>query len=89
MGINGLSPETEPSPTAIARAADFVKDNDIKTIYYESAAAPEVAKTVADETGADIAVLDPIETLPADSDADYYSLMRSNLDAVKSGQPCS
>ncbi len=89
MGINGLNPETEPSPTAIARAADFVKDNDVKTIYYESAAAPEVAKTVADETGADIAVLDPIETLPADSDADYYSLMRSNLDTVKSGQPCS
>ena len=89
MGINGLSPETEPSPTAIARAADFVKDNDVKTIYYESVAAPEVAQTVADETGADTAVLDPIETLPAGSDADYFSLMRGNLDAVKAGQPCS
>ena len=89
MGVNGLSPETEPSPTAIARAADFVKDNDVKTIYYESVAAPEVAQTVADETGADTAVLDPIETLPAGSDADYFSLMRGNLDAVKAGQPCS
>ena len=89
MGVNGLSPETEPSPTAIARAADFVKDNGVKTIYYESVAAPEVAQTVADETGADTAVLDPIETLPAGSDADYFSLMRGNLDAVKAGQPCS
>ena len=89
MGVNGLSPETEPSPTAIARAADFVKDNDVKTIYYESVAAPEVAQTVADETGAETAVLDPIETLPAGSDADYFSLMRGNLDAVKTGQPCS
>ncbi len=89
MGVNGLSPETEPSPTTIARAADFVKENDVKTIYYESVAAPEVAQTVADETGAETAVLDPIETLPAGSDADYFSLMRGNLDAVKTGQPCS
>ena len=86
FGISGLSPEEEPSPTAIAAAADFVTDNDVKTIYYESQVDPGVAQTVADETGAQTGVLDPLELAP--QMGDYITVMRSNLAAVQEGQPC-
>ncbi len=86
FGISGLSPEEEPSPTAIAAAADFVTANDVKTIYYESQVDPGVAQTVADETGAQTGVLDPIELAP--QMGDYITVMRSNLAAVQEGQPC-
>ena len=86
FGISGLSPEEEPSPTAIAAAADFVNDNDVKTIYYESQIDPGVAQTVADETGAQTGVLDPLELAP--QQGDYITVMRSNLAAVQEGQPC-
>ena len=36
----------------------------MKTIYYETLVSPAVAETVAAETGAATAVLDPIEGLP-------------------------
>jgi zinc transport system substrate-binding protein len=86
FGISGLSPEEEPSPTAIAAAADFVSDNNVKTIYYESQVDPGVAQTVADETGAQTGVLDPLELAP--QMGDYITVMRSNLAAVQEGQPC-
>ena len=86
FGISGLSPEDEPSPTAIANAADFVKDNDVNTIYYESQVDPGVAKTVADETGAQTGVLDPMELAP--QEGDYITVMQANLVSVQKGQPC-
>jgi zinc transport system substrate-binding protein len=47
-----------------------------------------VAETVATETGANTAVLDPIEGLVQGSSQDYLSIMRTNLSNVKKGQGC-
>ena len=69
--------------------ADFVRANDVSTVYYETLVDPKVAQTVADETGATTAVLDPLEGLAEGSDQDYLSVMESNLETVKAGQGCS
>ncbi len=88
VGISGLSPESEPTPGQLAEITDFVRANDVRTIYYETLVDPKVAETVAAETGAQTAVLDPLEGLAEGSSDDYLSVMRTNLDTVKSGQPC-
>ncbi len=61
----------------------------MRTIYFETLVSPAVAEAVANETGAQTAVLDPIEGLTDDSKgADYLEVMRSNLASIQSGQPC-
>jgi zinc transport system substrate-binding protein len=89
VGITGLSPESEPDPGQMARAAAFVRDHAVRTIYYEALVSPALARTIAAETGARVAVLDPLEGLDESSaGADYLEVMRSNLATLRKGQPC-
>lgn len=89
VGVSGLTPDADPSPADLARVADFVRDNDVRTIYYETLVSPEVADTVSRETGARTAVLDPLEGLTEKSaGADYGAVMRANLATLRAGQPC-
>jgi zinc transport system substrate-binding protein len=88
-GISGLSPEAEPDPATLGRIASFVKDEGVKTVYAETLVSPAVAQTLARETGARLAVLDPIEGLTDESAGkDYFEVMRSNLAALRAGQGC-
>jgi zinc transport system substrate-binding protein len=90
VGITGLSPDSEPSPARLAEVADFVADNDVQTIFFETLVDPSIAETVADETGASTAVLDPLEGLTDQSaGADYLAVMRANLASLRSGLGCS
>ena len=48
-----------------------------------------VAETLAHETGARVAVLDPIEGLTDESAGDdYFEVMRANLSTLRAGQEC-
>jgi zinc transport system substrate-binding protein len=89
VGITGLTPEDEPSPHDLAEVTHFVRSHDVRTIYYETLVSPAIAETVARETGATTAVLDPIEGLDAESaGSSYLDVMRSNLASLRKGQPC-
>jgi len=90
VGISGLSPDDEPTPARLAEVADFVTEHQVRTIYFETLVSPDLAETVAAETGATTAVLDPIEGLTDDSaGSDYLEVMRANLAALAEGQGCS
>lgn len=90
VGISGLSPEQEPTPRTLAEVSDFVTKNKVTTIYYETLVPADIAKTVAESTGAKTAVLDPIEGLSDSSAAkDYLGIMRADLATLKAGQPCT
>ena len=58
------------------------------TIYYETLVDPKVAKTLAEETGATAAVLDPLEGLVPGTSGDYLSIMQANLKTLQQGQVC-
>jgi zinc transport system substrate-binding protein len=89
VGITGLQPDAEPSPRDVARIAAFVRDHDVRTIYSETLVNPAVAETIARETGARTAVLDPLEGLTdASSGDDYLDVMRHNMTTIQEGQPC-
>jgi zinc transport system substrate-binding protein len=89
IGISGLSPDAEPSPARLKEVADLVTSKSISTIYYESLVDPKVAQTIADETGATVAKLDPLEGLTAGSTGDYVSVMKDNLTTLRTGQGCT
>ena len=89
VGIAGLSPDAEPSPERLAEIAQLVSSQGVTTIYYETLVDPKVAETVAAETGATTAVLDPLEGLPEGYDGDYVTVMLDNLAQVTAGQECS
>jgi zinc transport system substrate-binding protein len=89
LGITGISPEAEPKAADLASVTSFVRSNRVRTIYHETLVSPAVAKTVAAETGARTAVLDPIEGLTDESRGrDYLAVMRANLASLAEGQPC-
>jgi len=87
-GISGISPDAEPSPKKIAEIMKYVRDRGVRTIYYESLIDPRVAETIARETGAETAKLDPIESRSAGSTEDYLSIMRTNLATLRDGNGC-
>ena len=88
QGVGGGG--AEPTATRLAGVADFVEENDVRTIYTETLLDPAVAETVAAETGATTAVLDTLEGLTDASPADDYpGVMRANLEVLRTGQGCS
>ncbi|SKB10123.1 metal ABC transporter substrate-binding protein [Aeromicrobium choanae] len=90
IAISGIDPQSEPTTAALAEITEEVEDHGITTIFTERLASSALAETVARETGAETAVLDPIEGLSDETtDEDYVSLMRQNLDALTKANDCS
>ena len=89
VAIAGLDPTSEPSAAEQAAIADTVRREGVTTIFTESLVSPAVAETIADETGAQVATLDPLEGLSsATADEDYFTLMRANLAALRQANGC-
>ncbi|MGC4863907.1 metal ABC transporter substrate-binding protein [Micromonospora sp. DT53] len=89
VGITGLSPDVEPSPQRLAHVIEEAKEHQATTIFFETLVSPKVAETIAGQVGAKTAVLDPIEGLAADSNGDYLSVMRTNLQTLQTALSCS
>jgi len=90
IAINGISPDQEPKAGALTAVSTYVKAHGVTTVYAETLASPAIAQTVAEETGARMATLDPIEGLNTRSSGkDYFEIMRSNLTSLRAGQGCS
>ena len=84
--IAGLSPEEEPSSGRLAELKEYVKKNKINYIYFEKNANDKIAKTLANEAGIKLEVLNPLESLTKeqmDNGEDYVSVMEDNLKALE------
>jgi zinc transport system substrate-binding protein len=91
IAVGGLSPEAEPTPRELEQVIDRVRDSGATTVFFETLVSPEVAETVARETGAKAAKLDPLEGLTSDEQSageDYFSIMRQNLAALRDALGC-
>jgi zinc transport system substrate-binding protein len=88
--IAGIDPHAEPSPSEQADISDLVEQDGITTIFTETLVSDDVAESIADETGVEVATLDPIEGLSDDTaDDTYLTLMRSNLEALREANGCT
>lgn len=86
VAIEGLAADSEPSPARMAEIVNFIKEKQLKYVFFEELVSPKVAQTIAQETGATAAVLNPLEGLSeADQKAgkDYFSVMKDNLEVLK------
>ncbi|MDI6601047.1 MAG: metal ABC transporter substrate-binding protein [Thermoanaerobacteraceae bacterium] len=86
VSITGVSPGSEPSPGRMAEIIKFIKDNNIGYVFFEPLTTPRLADTIANETGIEKLVLDPVEGLTDEQKArgeDYFSLMEENLENLK------
>lgn len=89
VGLSGVDPETEPSPAQIAEISDIVDERGIDTIFTEPLMPDGTTDTIAEETGAEVEVLDPLEGVTEDSPGDDYpSIMHGNLEALTGALGC-
>lgn len=88
VSVSGLAPDSEPKSAAIKEVADYVDEHSVTTIFYETLVEPDVAETIASETGAKTAVLDPIEGLKKGSKDNYIDVMNENLTTLEGALGC-
>ncbi|MFE8923428.1 zinc ABC transporter substrate-binding protein [Streptomyces rochei] len=82
--INGLDPESEPSPARIKELQDEAKADGVTTVFYETLVSDKTAKTLAKDAGLKTDVLDPLEGITEKSKGDdYIAVMESNLKALE------
>ena len=88
IGIEGLIPDSEPSPARMAEIIDYINDNKIKTIFFEDINDTKVVETISNETGVDIKILYTLESLTDEQISkgdEYFYIMRQNLESLKDG----
>ncbi|NLO38573.1 MAG: zinc ABC transporter substrate-binding protein [Ruminiclostridium sp.] len=86
LAIKGISSDSEPTPGRMAEMIDFVREHEVKVIFFEELASPKVAEAIARETGARTMLLNPLEGLSEENlraGKDYFSVMEENLEALK------
>ncbi len=86
LAVSGLSPQAEPTPADLQRLAGIVKQEQVGYIFFETLSDPRIAQVLAKETGAETAVLDPLEGLSEEGrkeNLDYIKIMQRNIDNLK------
>lgn len=79
--VMGLAPDSEPTPERMRQVIQLCREYKVKIIFTETLVSPRLAETIAQETGVQTMVLNPIEGLNANEkqDSGYFSYMRENL----------
>jgi zinc transport system substrate-binding protein len=88
--IAGLTPDAEPSPQHLQQISQLVASRGITTVFNERLASPQMVDALSHDLGVRTAVLDTLEGLTsADPHANYLSIMRANLAAIRKADSCS
>ena len=91
IGLAGLAPNFESSPSRLTHAIKTMSDLGINHILQEPIATDELSKTLAEETGAEIDILHPLESLSSTdikSGETYLSVMKSNGNVLSKAMGC-
>lgn len=84
--IRGISPEEEPSPTRLSELIHFAQEHQVKVIFFEETVSPKVSEVLANEVGAEVMMLNPLENLSEEEiqkGEDYFSVMRKNGQTIQ------
>ena len=77
----------EPTPARLRAATAAVQDSGVRTVYFETEATDAVTSALASALGTGTAVLDPMETSPAEG-GDLLATAQENLAALEAGLAC-
>ena len=76
----------EPSSQKIKYIIDYMKENNIKTIFYQDLENGRIAQTIAEEVGAEMLVFNSIHNVSKEklnNNISYLELMRENFENLK------
>jgi zinc transport system substrate-binding protein len=91
ISISGISPLEEPYPQDLANITNIVRERGIGHIFLETTIPTNLAQTIADETDAETLLINPLESLTKEelsAGEDYFSMMRKNLEKLKTALNC-
>ena len=91
IALTGVTPEAEPTARDLEQIVREVERSGATTVFFETLVSPRLAETVARETGAKTAVLNPLEGLSQeelDEEENYFSVMRENLATLRKALGC-
>lgn len=91
VAIGGLSPEAEPAAADVEQLVAEVRRHGATTVFSEPLVSARLAETIAREAGVETAVLNPLEGLTEgelERGADYFTVMRANLTALREALGC-
>jgi zinc transport system substrate-binding protein len=80
LAVIEREPGSEPSAGELASTIQIIKDKGSKILFAEPQYTPKAAKTISDETGAKIFMLDPAVTGQLENSSDSYEkIMETNM----------
>ena len=79
--IIGVNPSEEPTAATLQQIVQKAQNLDLHVIFTEEAVNPRVSEVIADEIGAKVLILSPIEIYEKNSD--YIKRMEQNLSSLK------
>jgi zinc transport system substrate-binding protein len=85
IGVTGVSPEAEPTPQHLAEVRELVLNEGVTTVFAEEQLPPDSVEAIARETGAEVAVLDTLESA---GEGSYEDRMRDNLEVLRGALGC-
>jgi zinc transport system substrate-binding protein len=91
ISLSGLSPDAEPTPSAVIGLVELARKRHIGSVFMESQESPRLAQLLAREIPAQIYSLNPGENLTKTewtSRVTFLDLMRDNLKNLKRGLGC-
>lgn len=86
VGIEGIHAEGEPSVQQIDNIIKLSNELGTNVIFYENTISPKVSEMIAEQVGAELILLTPIEALTEDeikNGENYLSLMEWNLQGLR------
>ena len=70
---------SEVSAKQLENIIQIIEENQIKTVFYENPLEKDIAQTLADETGVQIALLSAMESIDENSQKDIIHLISDNI----------
>ena len=92
LPISGLSPDAEPTASKIAELSTIARTKKIKHIFAETLVSSRLSQTIAQEVGARVLTLNPLEGLTQTQQKrgeTYFSIMMQNLENLRTGLQCN
>ena len=86
--IHGISPMSEPTPSQIEEIIKVTEEKELQYIFYEELVDPRVAENIAEESGVETLVLNPVAG-SVDGAEGYVPIMERNLGNLERALECS
>lgn len=86
--VEGMGGNSDPSPRRVKEIYDFIRDNDLKCIFYESLTGSRVAGAISEDLGTEMYPVTAYEGLSPDMEKagyDYFDVMYMNLKSFEKG----